>query len=330
MNRREFITLLGSAAAAPSVLRPLAARAQQGKVRRIGFLETIAEAQNAPNMDAFRQGMREHHYIEGQNFVIEYRSADGRSERYPALAAELVRLNVDLILTRATPAAIAAKNATATIPIVMAASGDPLGTGLVASLARPGGNVTGLSGFTTDLLAKRVEILREAVPGVKRVGLVHNMGNPVAPRQWEELKAAAPVLGIEPLLFDARNPDNLPRLLETAVAQRTDAIVVGNDTAIYARLAQFVELAARHRLPATYLAREFVDAGGLMMYGVNYPDLYRRAAAFVSKIFKGAKPAELPIEQPVKFDLIVNVKAAKALGIVIPETFLTRADEVIE
>ena len=205
MRRRDFIALLGGAAA-PSILWPLAARAQQGKVWRIGFLETIAAAQNATNMDAFRKGMREHGYIEGQNFTIEYRSADGRSERYPVLAAELVRLNVDLIVTRATPAVIAAKNATATIPIVMAASGDPVGTGAVASLARPGGNVTGMSGFTSDLLAKRVEILREAVPGIKRVGLVHNMSNQVAPRQWEELKAAAPVLRIEPLLLDLAQP----------------------------------------------------------------------------------------------------------------------------
>ena len=329
MRRREFIALLGGAAA-PSMLWPLAARAQQGKVWRIGFLETVGAVQNAPNMDAFRQGMRKHRYIEGQNFTIEYRSADGRSERYPVLAAELVRLNVDLIVTRATPAVIAAKNATATIPIVMAASGDPVGTGAVASLARPGGNVTGMSGFTSVLLAKRVEILREAVPGIKRVGLVHNMSNQVAPRQWEELKAAAPILKIEPLLFDLRSPDDLPRVFEAAVAQRASAIVVGNDTAIITKLAQFVELAARHRLPATYLARQFVDAGGLMMYGVNYPDLYRRAATFVDKIFKGAKPAELPIEEPVKFDLIVNLKAAKALGLVISETFLTRADEVIE
>jgi ABC-type uncharacterized transport system substrate-binding protein len=329
MNRREFLILLAGGSA-PSIVWPLAAPAQQGKVWRIGFLETIAASQNAPNMDAFRQGMRERGYVERQNFVIEYRSADGRSERFPVLAAELVRLDVDLIVTRATPAVIAAKNATATIPIVMAASGDPLGTGVVVSLARPGGNVTGLSGFTTDLLAKRLEILREAIPGVKRIGLVHNMGNPIAPRQWQELKAAAPILGIEPLLFDVRNPDDLPRAFETAVAQRADAIVVGNDTAINIKLAQVVELAARHRLAATYLAREFVDAGGLMMYGVNYSDLYRRAATFVDKIFKGAKPSELPIEQPVKFDLIINLKAAKAIGLVVPETFLARADEVIE
>jgi putative ABC transport system substrate-binding protein len=326
MRRREFITLIGGAA----VAWPLAARAQQGKVWRIGFLEAFAAAQNAPNIDAFRQGMRQRGYIETQNYVIEYRSADGRTERYPALAAELVRLNVDLIVTRGTPASIAAKNATATIPIVMAASGDPLGTGLVASLARPGGNVTGLSGFTSDLLAKRLEILREAVPSIKRIGLLHNMGNPVAPRQWEELKAAAPILGIEPLLLDVRSPDDLPRVFETAAAQRANAIVVGNDTAINVKLPLVIELAAQHRLAATYLARQFVDAGGLMMYGVNYPDLYRRAATFVDKILKGAKPAELPIEEPVKFDLIVNLKAAKALGLVIPETFLTRADEVIE
>ena len=281
-------------------------------------------------MDAFRQGMRERNYIERQDFAIEYRSADGRSERYPQLAAELVRLNVDLIVTRATPSAIAARNATAAIPIVMAASGDPLGTGLIASLARPGGNVTGLSGFTTDLIAKRVEILREAIPGVKRIGFMHNFSNPVVPPQWNEFKAAAAVLGFEPLMFDIRSPDDVARIFESAVAQRTDAIVVGNDTVINVNLRQFIELAARHRLPATYLAREFVDAGGLMMYGVNYPDLYRRAATFVDKIFKGANPADLPIEQPVKFDLIVNLKAARALGLVIPATFLTRVDEVIE
>jgi putative ABC transport system substrate-binding protein len=209
MKRREFLVVMAGAAAVP-----FAAHAQQGKLWRIGFIETIAADQNAPNMDAFRSGMREHRYIEGQNFVIEYRSAEGRVERYPLLASELVRLNVDVIVTRATPAVVAAKKATSTIPIVMAASGDPLGTGVVASLARPGGNVTGLNGFTTDLLAKRVEILREAVPGVKRIGLVHNMSNPVASRQWEELKAAAPALGIEPLLFDARSPHDLPQLFE--------------------------------------------------------------------------------------------------------------------
>ena len=327
MSRRAFFRVLAGAVAT----WPFAAHAQQRhRIRRIGFLETISEDLNRPNIAAFRDGMRERRYIEGQHFVIEYRSADGRSERFPSLAAELVRLKADLIVTRATPAAIAVRDATTTIPVVMAASGDPLGTGVVASLARPGGNITGLSGFTTDLLAKRVEILREAVPGVKRIGLLHNLSNPIVPRQWNEFKAAAPVLGFEPLLFDVRSPDDMARVFEAAVAQRTDALVVGNDTVINVRAGQVVELAARHRLPATYLSREFVDAGGLMMYGVNYPDLYRRAATFVDKIFKGAKPADLPIEQPIKFDLIVNLKAAKALGLVIPATFLTRADEVIE
>jgi putative ABC transport system substrate-binding protein len=327
MRRRAFIALLGAATLAWP--RPLRAQ-RTGKIWRLGVLETIPPALNAANFDALREGLRTRGYVEGKNLVIEYRSADGRTERFAELAAELIRLKVDVIVTRGTPAVQAAKRATATIPIVMAASGDPLGTGVVAGLAHPGANVTGLSAFTRELLGKRIEMLREAVAGISRVGFLHNMENPVARTQWEELKSAARPLQFEPILLDAQKPEDIERAFETAVARRADALVVGNDTVTQANLRLVVELAARHRLPATYLSRTFVDAGGLMTYGVSYPDLYRRAATFVDKIFKGAKPADLPIEQPTVFDLVVNLRTAKALGLSIPESFLLRANEVIE
>jgi putative tryptophan/tyrosine transport system substrate-binding protein len=324
MKRREFITLIGGTAAA----WPLAARAQSAY--RIGVLETTSAALNAANFDALRQGLRQHGYIEGQNLVIEYRSADGRAERFPDLAAELVRLNVDLIVTRGTPAIFAAKNATKTIPVVMAASGDPLGAGVVAGLARPGGNVTGLSAFVTELQAKRLELLREMVPRINRIAALLNMSIPAEPPQWEETKAAARTLAIEPQLLDVRKPEDLGRAFETAIRQRADALVVGINVLTQANRRPIADLATKHRLPAIYASREFVDAGGLVVLGVSYPDLYRRAAIYVDKILKGAKPADLPIEQPTKFELIINLKAAKALGLEIPPSLLARADEVIE
>jgi putative ABC transport system substrate-binding protein len=293
-------------------------------------LEVVSAATNAANFEALRNGLRNLGYVEGRDLVIDYRSADGRPERFPQLAAELVRLNVDLIVTRGTPAVVAAKNATATIPVVMAASGEPVGTGVVAGLARPGGNVTGLSALTSELVAKRLELLRETVVGIARIALVQNLGNPIAPGQWQELKTAASSQGIEAHLLDVRNPEDIARAFDTAVAQRADALLVGNDTVTQANRRQLVELAAKHRLPAMYHAREFVDAGGLMTYGVSYPDLYRRAATFVDKIFKGAKPADLPVEQPIKFELVINVKSAKAIGLDIPPMLLARADEVME
>jgi len=324
MKRREFITLIGGTAAA----WPLAARAQSAY--RIGVLETTSAALNAANFDALRQGLRQHGYIEGQNLVIEYRSADGRAERFPDLAAELVRLNVDLIVTRGTPAIFAAKNATKTIPVVMAASGDPLGAGVVAGLARPGGNVTGLSAFVTELQAKRLELLREMVPRINRIAALLNMSSPAEPPQWEETKAAARTLAIEPQLLDVRKPEDLGRAFETAIRQRADALVVGINVLTQANRRPIADLAMKHRLPAIYASREFVDAGGLVVLGVSYPDLYRRAATYVDKILKGAKPADLPIEQPTKFELIINLKTAKALGLDVPPTLLGRADEVIE
>jgi putative tryptophan/tyrosine transport system substrate-binding protein len=327
MRRRELITLLGGAA----VAWPLAAWAQQvGKVYRIGLLETIPASQNTANLDALRKGLRALGYIEGQNLSIEYSSADGIAERFPELAAELVRLQVDLIVTRGTPAAQAAKNATATIPVVMAAIGEPLAVGVVAGLARPSGNVTGLSSFTTELAGKRVELAKEMMPGISRVGLLHNMGNPVVPPQWEETLATARTLGLTAELLDVRSEQDVRAAFDAALRLQVGALLVGIDGFTQSNIQVIVDLAARHRLPALYPSREFVAAGGLMTYGISYPDLYFRAASFVDKIFKGAKPGDLPIQTPTKFELIINLRASKVLSVEVPPSLLARADEVIE
>jgi len=327
IKRRKFLTLFGGAVLA----WPLAVRAQpMAKVWHVGMLETTAATLNATNLDAFKQALRQLGYIEGQNLIVEYRSGDGHIERFPQLAAELVRLNVDIIITRGTPAALAAKKATATIPIVMAAIGEPVETGMVASLARPGGNVTGLSAFVTELTAKRIEIMREVIPQLSRMALIDNMANRSVPAQWDETKRAAFALGIQPQLYDVRKAEDIERAFSSAIAQRVNALSVGNDSVVIANRIQVVQLAAKHRLPAIYATRDFVDAGGLLSYAAHYPDLYRRAAAYVDKIFKGAKPADLPVEQPTKFEIVVNLKAASALGLTVPSTLLARADEVIE
>jgi len=325
MDRRTFIGgVAGSLLAAP-----LAAPAQQaGKVYRVGILEPIPAAQNAANLDALRKGLRELGYVEGQNLIIEYRSADGRAERFPELASELVRLKVDLLVTRGTPAARAAKNATGTIPVVMATMGDP--RAIVASFAHPGGNITGVTTFSTELQAKRIELLKELVPNLSRVALLHNMGNPAAPPEWEETKTAARSLGLQAELLDVRSQGEIGRAFERAVRQHVDALVIGADGLTQMHQQTIVDLVARNRLPAAYPAREFVEAGGLIAYAVNYPDLYFRFASFVDKIFKGAKPGELPVEQPTKFELVINLKTAKALGLTIPQSLLLRADEVIQ
>jgi putative ABC transport system substrate-binding protein len=268
-------------------------------------------------------------YIEGQNLRVEYRSVDGRRERFPELATELLALGVDVIVTRGTPAVLAAKAATATVPIVMAASGGPLAAGVVGGLARPGGNVTGLSAATDELTAKRLELLTEVVPGLKKIAYLQDMANPIAPPQWQELTAAARSLGIEAQVLDIRKPEDVADALAVAARQRV-ALVVGNDTVTHVSRQELVALTGKYGLPAIYATREFVDAGGLISYAVNYSDLYRRAATFVDKIFKGAKPAELPVEQPTKFELVINLKTANALGLTIPPSLLARADEVIE
>ena len=316
---------------------PLAAPAQQaGKVYRIGVLDRTSKALNAANLGAFRQGMRELGYVEGQNLVIEYRYTQdyrytqGSNEALAGLAAELVRQKVDLVLTRGTPQALAAMRATRTIPVVMAASGDPVGAGIVASLARPGGNVTGLSAFVVDLSAKRLELLREMVPGIARVAGLFNMSNPVIPPEWKEVLRAARSLGIQPQLLDVRTAEDLGRAFDVALMQSANALVVGIDGLTQTHSRAIVGLAAKHRLPAIYASREFVDAGGLFSYAVSYPGLYYRAASFVDKIFKGTKPADLPVEQPTKFELVINLKTAQALGLTIPPSLLFQADEVIK
>ena len=325
VDRRTFIGGVASALLAA----PLAAHAQQaGKVFRIGILETIPAAQNAANLDALRKGLRELGYVEGRNLIIEYRSADGRAERFPELASELVRLKADLIVTRGTPAARAAMGATATIPVVMATMGDP--RAMVASFARPGGNITGVTTFSTELTAKRIELLKELVPNLSRVALLHNMGNPAAPPEWEETKTAARSLGLQAELLDVRSEGDLGRAFERAVRQHVNALLIGADGLTQLHRQMIVDLVARNRLAASYPAREFVEAGGLIAYAVNYPDLYFRFASFVDRIFKGAKPAELPVEQPTKFELVINLKTARALGLTIPQSLLLRADEVIQ
>jgi putative ABC transport system substrate-binding protein len=325
IDRRTFVCSV----AGGLLVTPLAARAQTaGKLYRIGILEAIPASQNAANLDALRKGLREMGYVEGRNLIIEYRSADGRAERFPDLTSELMRLKVDLIVTRGTPAARAAKNATETIPIVMATMGDP--RTLVASFARPGGNITGMTTFSTELTAKRIELLRELAPNFSRVALLHNMGNPAAPPEWEETKMAARSLGLQAELLDVRSQGDLGRAFELAARQHVDALLVGADGLTQLHRQMIVDLVARNRLPAAYAAREFAQAGGLIAYGVNYPDLYFRFASFVDKIFKGAKPGELPVEQPAKFELVINFKTAKALGLTIPQSLLLRADEILQ
>jgi putative ABC transport system substrate-binding protein len=308
---------------------PFAADAQTtGKLYRIGVLDPTPMALNGDNLDAFRQGMLELQYAEGQNFVIEYRSPEGGGDRFPDLAHELVRLKVDLILTRGTPAVTAAKNATRTIPIVMAASGDPVGAGVVTELARPGGNVTGLSALTAALSGKRLQLLKEAIPGARRVAAVLDRRGPVT--QWRTTEQMARAIGLQPQVFYIERAEDLGPAFDAAVKQRADAVLVGVGTVIQSNVGRVVELAARHRLPSAFYSREFVVAGGLMAYGVSYPDSYRRAASYIDKIFKGSKPADLPIEQPTKFELIINVRTAKALGLTIPPSLLVRADHVID
>ena len=326
MDRRRFLT--GSAAL---LAAPLAAEGQPtGKLHRIGMLETRSTLLNAANVDAFRGGLQELGYREGQNIEIVYRSSDGRDERFPDLARELVRLKVDLILTRGTPAALAAKHASGTISIVMAASGSPVESGLVVSLAHPGGNITGLSSGIGESYPKRVELLGELLPRLKRMAVILNMGNPSIPRWWPVIEESARSLRIEPQLLDVRSAESLPRLFDTAAKQRAEALIVGLDGITQANLRPIAALALQYRLPSIYPAKAYAQAGGLLAYGSSDAHMYHRAATFVDKILKGAKPADLPIEQPRRWELVINLKTAKALGLTVPPSMLLRADHVIE
>ena len=325
IGRRAFMrALVGAGLAAP-----LAAAAQQPeRVYRIGMVERTPIGTNAANVQAFQQGLRELGYVEGEHFVLEYRSADGQDQRFPDLASELARLKVDLILTRGTPAALAVKNATVTIPVVIIGVGDPVGQGLVASLAHPGGNITGLSAAVTAVFPKRVQLLTELVPRATRIAALFNMSNPALPPQWKEIERATRSLDIEPLLLDVRRVEDLDPAFRSAVRQRADALIVGLDTLTQANQAVIVDLAARYRLPAIYASTEF--ARGLVAYGVNYPEMYRRAAGLAHKIFRGARPADLPVEEPTAFEFVINLKTARSLGLRIPPSLLLRADHVIE
>jgi len=327
VDRRAFLgTVAGGLFTAP-----LAAGAQRrGQVYRIGILETRSAVLNATNLDAFRQALGALGYTEGQNLEITYRSSDGRDERFPGLAGELVRLKMDVILTRGTPAALAAKSATRTIPVVMASSGDPVGSGLVASLRRPGGNVTGLSSYDVEIHAKRLDLLREVRPRLTRVAGLFNMGNPVLSLAWKEVQRAAESLGIHAQLLDVRRPEDLPRAFDAAAKERAEALIVGLDGVTQGNLRRIAELAAKHRLPSIYATRDYAELGGLIVYGVSDRHQYQRAATFVDKILKGATPGDLPIEQPDTFELVINLKTAKALGLTIPPSVLQRADQVIE
>jgi putative tryptophan/tyrosine transport system substrate-binding protein len=324
MRRREFFTLLGVGA----VAWPLAGGAQQpSKLYRLGYL---APARIPTLIEALQTGLHELGYVEGSNLKIEYRFGGHELQTLGKLAAELVALGPDVIITVATPPAIAAKRATTTIPIVMATAGDPLRAGIVASLARPGNNITGVTLYASELSGKRVEVLKEVVPGIDRLAILGNATNPMSQYSWEDTQPAARRLGIEPQLFTVRGPDELAGAF--AAMQRTgaSAVVILTDAMFNAWRRQIIALAAERGLPAMWEAREYVEDGGLISYGPNIPEMTRRSAALVDKVLKGAKPAELPIEQPTKFELVINLKTAKALGLVIPPSLLTRADEVIE
>jgi ABC-type uncharacterized transport system substrate-binding protein len=314
------------------MLAPLAVEAQQqGKVARMGYLGGVPAAN--PLREAFLQGLRDLGYVEGRNVVIEYRFDEGKLERLPALAAELVALEVDVILAVNTAAAVAAKQATRTLPIVFAATRDAVGSGLVTNLARPGGNVTGLALLAPELVGKRLEQLKQAVPGLTRVAALWQPGSQVEGTDRDMLKgaeAAARALGVRLQIVEARGPADLNRAFSDITRARAGALIVLGGSMFSNERSRLVGLAATNRLPAVYPLTEYVDAGGLMSYGPNLADLYRRAATYVDKILKGAKPGELPIEQPTKFQLVINLKTAKALGLTIPQSVLLRADQVIE
>jgi putative ABC transport system substrate-binding protein len=325
MKRREFMTLLGGAA----ISWPLAARAQQpGKVATVGFLGAISSSIFSPWVAALVQRLHELGWIEGRTVAIEYRWAEGHSERFAEIAAELVRLKVDVIVTSGT-AVLAAKQATAVIPIVFAVANDPVGTGVVASLAHPGGNVTGLSIQAPDLAGKRLELLREIVPGLRRVAIMFNVGYPAAVLEMGEIQPTARALGLEATRIEIQRAEDIPPAFDS-LKGRADALYVIGDALVNTNRIRILTLALAARLPTVYGLREYVDAGGLMSYGPNFSDLFRRAAELVDKILRGAKPAEIPVEQPTKFDLIINLTTAKALGLDVPPALLARADEVIE
>src|SRR5262245_60534299 len=325
MKRREFITLLGGAAAA----WPLAARAQQAKLPTIGLFLGANPSIESQRVAAFVQRLRELAWIDGRNLAIEYRWAEGRPERVSEIAAEFVRIKVDVIVTVATPPTLAAKQATAVIPIVFAAVSDPIGTGLVASLARPGGNVTGLTNQISDTVGKKLEFLREVMPDLRRLAIVANVGNPASVLEMGAAEATARTLRLEVTTSEIRRAADIAPAFE-ALKGRADALYICPDPLMNTNRTRVNILAVGVRLPTMHGLREYVEAGGLMSFGPNIPDQFRRAADYVDKILRGAKPADIPVEQPTKFALVINLTTAKVLGLAVPSTLLARADEVIE
>jgi putative tryptophan/tyrosine transport system substrate-binding protein len=327
VKRRNFITLFAGAAAA----WPLAARAQQaGKVWRIGWLTGASREATPALPSAFLQGMRDLGYVEGRDFVMESRYAEGKYEQFPELAAELVRLKVDVILTGTTAAIRTLQSATTTIPIVLAYSTDPVGNGFVASLARPGGNVTGLSGSADDSSPKQLELVATVVPNVSRIGLLGNPATPTYTGVRTGAQSAAQKAGLSVVPVEARDPQEIENAFAIFSKERVQAFIAASDAVFFTRRHQIAELALKHRLPSIFSQREYAAAGGLMSYGENLADFYRRAASFVDKIFKGARPGDLPIEQPTRFNLVINRRTADALGVTIPPQLYIFADEVIE
>jgi ABC-type uncharacterized transport system substrate-binding protein len=329
VRRREFIALVGGAIACPVGVR---AQQQIGKVARLGYLGQGSPSFSPSLLDAFRQGLRELGWVEGQNIVIDYRFAEGRLDRLPDLAAELVRLKVDIIVASPTLGVAAANNATKTIPIVMiAGSADPVGLGFIESLAHPGGNVTGLSySVGPEIFGKELELLKETVLKVRRVAILSNPDSPAQPLFIRELNVAARSLGMQLQLLEARGPHEFDGAFAAMAKEGVGALLVVVDTVFLLHRTRLADLAARSRLPAVYGVRESVDAGGLMSYGPRLRDLFWRGATFVDKILKGAKPGDLPVEQPTKFELVINLKTAKALGLEVPPLLIAQADELIE
>jgi putative ABC transport system substrate-binding protein len=332
MRRREFITLLGGAMVAwPSSLYGQ----RTSKVARIGFLATgsLDSAEQQAILDAFRQGLQERGYVEGQNIVTEYRGADGKIERFPELAKELVRLNLDLIVASNTPAALAAKGTTTTIPIVVPVMGDPVGDGLVASLSRPGANITGMTFLGPELATKRLELLKQALPAISRVAALWHpgaYGESTMREMMRQIQAAAGSLHLKLQLVEVRGAAEFDRAFLAMAEEHADAVIVLPSPMLFSERRHIVALATEHRFPSIAMAREFAVLGGLMAYGANLPDLFRRSAVYVDMILQGTKPADLPVQQPTKFELVINLKGAKALGVDVPPTLLALADEVIE
>jgi len=327
MNRRAFLSaVMGGVFATPR-----AAGAQQlSKVPRIGLLGTDSPAGAANRLEDFRQGLRDLGYVEGQNIAIEYRWAEGRVERVPDLAAQLVGLKVDVIVATSSPMALAAKKATRTIPIVFVTAADPVASGLVAGIARPGGNVTGVSLLAPEIVARQLQLLKEAVPTVSRVAVLSNPGNSYTTLLVKEIEAAARSLGVRVEIVEVRGVDAFDSAFSAVTKARPGALFVLFDPMFFAHRKRIAEIANKNRLPAMYPHKEYAEAGGLIAYGVDLRDNFRRAATYVDKILKGAKPADLPVEQPAKFELVINLKTAKALGLTIPPSLLQRADQVIE